>query len=248
MVDSNTFYISTDIHVENVGEEFYNPENSAGTANYLAYIALANAANPLAAINLGDMGQTSYNIEEVGGYIDTLNNAVTVIGNHDIWPVTGREVVSDNKSLAVSEYNLLDSYYAQDIGFCKLIILDSNHNISGQDDSSLTGYLTAAQRTWLTNEIASTQQKAIIICVHHPPLDGWWGEEDLQALESAIGERVNVWILCGHLHAVANTVYTIGNAVIHNLAPIVFGKYSIATVQYMSNGFAKFTLTQQSIP
>lgn len=146
----------------------------------------------------------------------------------------------------MTEHGMPAAYYAVDIGFCRLIVLDDNYDASGSDTSDLIGYLSESERAWLANEIATTSQDVILICTHHPPIADRWGASDIQALSDAIGTRVNVWVLSGHMHAISNVVYTVGAAVIHNLAPIVFGAYSIVTAQRMSNGLATLKISQHS--
>lgn len=237
-------YAQADSHVENPGDPGYDVNNANGTANWLAIIEAADTAGvPL--LNLGDLAQTGYNVEEAGGYVNTIDQAVCVLGNHDVNPAI--QPVSAQKAACLAAYGMPANYYALDVSFVRLLVLDSTYDANGDDTSSLTGHLTAAQLDWLENELSAARHRAVLILVHHPPIAGRFGEGDIAALETLLAGRCNVWVLAGHVHPSTIWERVVGPSIVWVLAPTVNGKYARVTVQKMSNGLARVLIDEQTI-
>lgn len=249
MVSEAVFWAQADSHVENIGDPEYDANNADGTANWLSWIAAANAAEPDAALNIGDLAQTGYNAEEAGGYLDTLTvTPIPVLGNHDVNPQeVGVSTVAEQKANCLTYYSMSNNYYAQDVGFVRVIVMDSTYDENGDDVSSLTGNITDEQITWLENELNTTTQDAVLILMHHPPITGRFVEAGITALAGAIGTRTNVWIVTGHVHPSTQWTRTCGNAVVWVMVPMVDAGYSTVTVQKMSNGLCRVVTAEQSV-
>lgn len=249
MVSEAVFWAQADSHVENIGDPEYDANNADGTANWLSWIAAANAAEPDAALNIGDLAQTGYNAEEAGGYLDTLTvTPIPVLGNHDVNPQeVGVSTVAEQKANCLTYYSMSNNYYAQDVGFVRVIVMDSTFDENGDDVSSLTGNLTSAQLTWLENELDTLTQDAALVLMHHPPITGRFVDATITELANIVEGKINVWFVSGHVHPSTQWIRTVGDAVLWVIVPMVDAGYATVTVQKMSNGLCRTLTAEQSV-
>jgi hypothetical protein len=238
-LDTLTIYAQTDCHVQYVGQDGYDPGNAAGEANFATWIALANAAECDAAISLGDMAQTTENVPEAGNYLDTLNNSYPVMGNHEM-----AVPYATTKETAVTEYGMPSSYYATTVGFVRLIVLDDQYDVDGNDYPGLAGCLPDTEIAWLASELASWDGP-VLLCSHHPIVSTHFNVADIAAIAAVLGTRANVWLLNGHIHPTDNVMRPLAHTFQWTLAATVDGNYSIITLTKYVHA-VKFEIVQPS--
>jgi hypothetical protein len=234
-----TIYAQTDCHVEYLGQVGYDPGNAAGEANFVTWIALANAAGCDAAISMGDMVQTTENVPEAGNYLDTLSNSYAVMGNHEM-----AVPYATTKATAVTEYSMPSSYYVTTIGFLRLIILDDQYDEFDADYPGLAGCLPDTEIAWLAGEL-NAWPGPVLVCNHHPIVSTHFNTDDIVAILAVLGTRSNIWFLNGHIHPTANVLRPLASTFQWTLAATVDGKYSIITITQYSHA-VKFAIAQQT--
>jgi Icc protein len=122
-----------------------------------------------------------------------------LVGNHDDRTAL-REAFSDRAELRTGGDFV---QYTADIGPLRLLALDSV--VPGQS----AGNLCDARLAWLEAQLETSQDKPVIVALHHPPFECGIGHMDALRLDPQAAERLAALIarypnvervICGHVH------------------------------------------------
>jgi hypothetical protein len=191
-----------------------------------------------AVLSLGDISDLHSGAEDAAGLIADMDNLFAGHGNHDL-AEGGSGDKSAQKAAFRALYNMPDDYYAVDIGFVRLIVLDSCYNTSGVSEAATAGFLPTAQLTWLENELDSLSSSRMgLVCMHHPVGEGaGYMDADAEvALALVIGNRPNVFLLTGHRHPNALRYNTSGNRPAIVIRALCDERWYIVTARKWANG------------
>ena len=240
------------MHLTQEGDTHYNADFGAvAYDNFGAFAAAANAGSYDAVIAIGDLAHEEARVSDAGDVLDTITGSVyAAMGNHEILQPAG--TYAQSKALSRTEYGMPGNYYAANVGFCRVIVLDANYGESDEDVYTHTGRLPAAELAWLENELDTHTQDAVVIFIHHPPRQYRaddttenFDADDLTALQALLDAHDNVFVYSGHWHAaytgaIGNTPYVVFSA-------LVLGKYYELRIQKLRDGSIVDSRTEKTI-
>ncbi len=128
--------------------------------------------------------------------------SLNTFGNHDFWGMTKEEALEEVKKYNPS-YSFSDSYYAfSPKTDYRIIILDATI----KDRKTSNGELPPEQLEFLDNELSQSQDKIVVIALHHPPVEPFVANEHalLNAKEFndiLLKYKNPIVVLSGHYHA-----------------------------------------------
>lgn len=246
-IDHITLWVASDPHVH----DEMAPGYELGESYLLKWMPLANAASKDAVVLVGDQAHTEAYIEEAAGHLETLASYHAVLGNHDMLDAPGNNY-HQAKIDAVDAYGMPGEYYAFDMSFARVIVLNTNYDGSDNDAPVQEGHLPAAQQAWLQNEVDTTTKDAVLIFMHHPPIETVNGglqfdTTDIGELTTIVNSRENVWIISAHSHPANNYRFYLMDVLVWCLAPMIRGHYSICRLSKLADGSITLALAEQKL-
>ena len=164
-----------------------------------AFLSAMEQENCDALIQLGDF---AYPNEAHQRFADKFNsahpNTLHVIGNHEFDFELKRED-------CYQAWGIPTSYYQQDIGDIRLLILDGNEKGSPNHGGGYPSYIGAAQQAWLSRQLSESPKPVLIFC--HQPLAGVSAIDNAPEIQNLLADHANKILLClnGHSHVDAYT-------------------------------------------
>lgn len=166
----------------------------------LACIKRVNSVSPEVVLCTGDLTQTGH-AEEYRNLRDLLKSLdapyYLMPGNHDDIGVL-REVFESEPYLFQNDGHIS---YEIDAGPLKVLALDSTK------PGRAGGFLDRARLSWLDARLRTSDEKPIILALHHPPFAAgiwpldWLGFINVRELESIVLEQPRIKrVVSGHVH------------------------------------------------
>ena len=192
----------SDLHIKRPGALAYRRVDTG--AALARCVAALNALEPRpdVVIMTGDL--VDQGDPEQYAYLKTLLAPLEIpyyllVGNHDDRK-TLREAFSERAELRTGGDFV---HYTADLGPLRLIALDSV--VPGQS----AGNLCDARLAWLDAQLETSQDRPVIVALHHPPFECGIGHMDALRLAPQAAERLAALIarypnvervICGHVH------------------------------------------------
>jgi predicted phosphodiesterase len=240
-----TFFVCSDVHITMDGALSYDASLSNGVTNLRAWIDKANS-NADASIVVGDLSHESDDMMLLAsGMIKNLDNRIIAIGNHDVGYYQTVEQHDLRKRMAVMLYGLTGSYYSMDIDFCHVVVLDTCYDSRDNPEASFQGFIPDAEMLWLKCDIKSTKQPAVLVVMHHAPIEGlancdysgqpYFNPEDLSELQTIFESRNSVYVVYGHLHHPSVECGNLGTIPIFHIPTLTSGCYAVLNLYNPTN-------------
>lgn len=175
----------SDLHVDIIHD---------GKARLQTFFDQMKLEKPEALIQMGDFAiPKAENFELIQSFNSAHSNAFHVLGNHDLDEGFSREQ-------AAKAFGMSGTYYSEDLGLVRLIVLDGNDPGGPSKQGIYDSYIGSSQQAWLINELELTPKPVLI--VSHQPIAGIYplvNAREIQKILSRFSSKI-LLAINGHAH------------------------------------------------
>lgn len=245
--------VQADAHSVPIGENPSLPQFDGGRENLQQWREDVEALAVDAALSVGDMSDVYAGAADAASLISDMDNLYAGIGNHDVATASAGDKSSEKDAIRAL-YGMPANYYAVDVDWLRVIVLDSAYDANGVSEASSTGHLPDAQLTWLENELDTIGANyPTLIAVHHTTWPAsantptYFNADDAAALGALIEGRVNTWVIAGHRHPSARTWDALNGRPVFTIRALVDERWSLVTVTRRCGGLCTIDVAEQVV-
>lgn len=246
------FLISSDQHYCAVGDPAYEAMYANSITNFTRWAEIANEYYK--SVTLGDQNIEAVRLDNIYTLLATIKNCYNVIGNHQFQGTVGEAERIARLAAVVAGFNIPGAYYSYDLNNWHIIVLNACYNVDDTPMGVFTGHISAAEFTWLDNELLSSKA-GVLALMHHSPITGsvaegsWFTAADMTTLQTKLNSRSNVFVISGHTHPASITKTLLGTVPVYQIPALyVAGKYAEVVLQYRAlDNRVKFGLRELTL-